>query len=88
MKRTADFYVLLEARGMAKAAATAVRMSRPATSSQQIAVRVRLTLPENAFAIWTPLVEAEVNAAQVVPPTAEVVEPEPAPESDGDEAAA
>lgn len=80
-KRVADFYVLLEERGSYnKAVAVGVRASRPQTSSRQIAVRVRLTLPENAFTTWTPLVEAEVDPALIVPPTAEVTEPELLPE--------
>lgn len=87
MKRIADFYVLLEPRGsFNKAVVVKAVNSRPATSPRQIAVRVRLTLPENAFTTWTPLVEAEVDQALLVPPTVEIIDP--APEQDTGEAAA
>lgn len=77
MKRIADFYVLLEARGSYnKAVAVAARTSKPRVGSKQIAVRVRLTLPDNAFTTWTPLVEAEVDPATLIQPTIDVIESE------------
>lgn len=76
--RTADFYVLLERRGsFNKAAAVAVRTTRPSTTSRQVAVRVRLTVPDSAFDGWVPLVEAVVDGQGIIPPTVEIVEPEP-----------
>lgn len=73
--RIADFYVLLEPRGYRKAAAVGTRQSRPGTAWNQVAVRVRLTLPANAFTQWVPLVEATVEEAFLVPPTADIIEP-------------
>jgi len=75
--RLAEFYVILEPRGSTRAAAVNTRLRRPATSWDQIAVRIRLTLPGDAFTQWVPTVEATVEQNLIVPPTAEVIEPEP-----------
>lgn len=76
-KRVADFYVLLEPRGsFTRATAVAVRSKRPATTSRQIAVRIKMVLPDGAFDAWTPAVAVDIPSGTFVAPTVEVVEPE------------
>lgn len=84
MDKQVEFYVVLgdKNRGRSymspKPHAKRMTIGRPYLESGEVAVKVRLTISEEQFREFIPVVEASVEDRMIAAPEAEVLDPEPA----------